>query len=84
MTLAVIGSRGCGKSAFIRRAWKNSLVFEATEHTVPVNAVDGSRTIYCALFYHSLIGSEVQLMLASYQSLLAKFICKLMKKGITI
>ncbi|KAL5527520.1 hypothetical protein ACEPAG_6321 [Sanghuangporus baumii] len=46
MTLAVIGSRGCGKSAFIRRAWKNSLVTEAARHSMPITDSDGNRILH--------------------------------------
>ena len=46
MTLAIIGSRNCGKSAFIRRAWKNSLVSEAERQAV--KDTDGQRVIRCA------------------------------------
>ncbi|KAI5124751.1 hypothetical protein M0805_005385 [Coniferiporia weirii] len=46
MTLAVIGSQGCGKSSFIRRAWKNSQVSEAERHTVCAKDSDGSRVIH--------------------------------------
>ena len=47
MTLAVIGSQACGKSAFIRRAWKNSLVTEAARHSVPITDSDGNRILHC-------------------------------------
>ncbi|THH12356.1 hypothetical protein EW145_g71 [Phellinidium pouzarii] len=49
MTLAIIGSQGCGKSSFIRRAWKNARISEAERHTVSAKDSDGSRVIHYVL-----------------------------------
>ena len=45
MTLAIVGSRNCGKTSFIRRAWKNSLVSDPERQAVKDS--DGQRVIRC-------------------------------------
>ncbi|KAH8118477.1 ras GEF [Phellopilus nigrolimitatus] len=46
MTLAIIGSQGCGKSSFIRRAWKYSRLTDAERLVVPAKGSDGTRVIH--------------------------------------
>ncbi|PAV21147.1 ras GEF [Pyrrhoderma noxium] len=38
--------KGCGKSAFMRRAWKNARISEQTRHTVSAKDSDGTRVIH--------------------------------------
>lgn len=46
MSLVIVGSRGCGKSTFIRRAWKNSRTSEQTWFTVSATDSNGTRVIH--------------------------------------
>lgn len=47
MTLGVVGARGCGKSSFIRRAWKHSRVTEAEHKVASIRDNVGVRLIHC-------------------------------------
>lgn len=47
MTLAVVGTQGCGKTSFIRRAWKFFRVSEPELQSVTAKDPDGHRVIHC-------------------------------------
>ena len=52
MNLVIVGSKGCGKSAFMRRAWKNARISEQTRHTVSAKDSDGTRVIHCTFKFN--------------------------------